>query len=161
MQIILEEEAGRAADVHAAGAVGRMIRSYGNAMAGDDGLRNLEKNVQALVDIQNKLQEQSKAFYDSNKVGPEVWTQFVNMQAPMLQSMMSSLHGAVEDLFMQMQENMSKQARSMFSGFQFPAREQVSDEGAAPPRCRAARGGDVEPIGAQRSRGPSGPHGFP
>jgi polyhydroxyalkanoate synthesis regulator protein len=42
------------------------------------------------------------------------------MQAPMLQSMMSSYIEQSKDLFMQMQENMSKQARSMFSGFQFP-----------------------------------------
>jgi polyhydroxyalkanoate synthesis regulator protein len=97
----------------------QIIRSYGNAMQGMMGAY-LEKNVQAFVDIQNKLQEQSKAFYDSNKVGPEMWTQFVNMQAPMLQSMMSSYIEQSKDLFMQMQENMSKQARSMFTGFQFP-----------------------------------------
>jgi polyhydroxyalkanoate synthesis regulator protein len=97
----------------------QIIRSYGNAMQGMMG-SYLEKNVQAFVDIQNKLQEQSKAFYDSNKVGPEMWTQFVNMQGPMLQSMMSSYIEQSKDLFMQMQENMSKQARSMFTGFQFP-----------------------------------------
>ena len=114
MQIILEEEQ-EGQPMFTPPVLSQIIRSYGNAMQGMMG-SYLEKNVQAFVDIQNKLQEQSKAFYDSNKVGPEMWAQFVNMQAPMLQSMMSSYIEQSKDLFMQMQENMSKQARSMFSG---------------------------------------------
>jgi polyhydroxyalkanoate synthesis repressor PhaR len=119
MQIILEEEQ-EGQPMFTPPVLSQIIRSYGNAMQGMMG-SYLEKNVQAFVDIQNKLQEQSRAFYDSNKVGPEMWTQFVNLQAPMLQSMMSSYIEQSKDLFMQMQENMSKQARSMFTGFQFPA----------------------------------------
>jgi polyhydroxyalkanoate synthesis repressor PhaR len=119
MQIILEEEQ-EGQPMFTPPVLSQIIRSYGNAMQGMMG-SYLEKNVQAFVDIQSKLQEQSKAFYDSNKVGPEMWTQFVNMQGPMLQSMMSSYIEQSKDLFMQMQENMSKQARSMFTGFQFPA----------------------------------------
>jgi polyhydroxyalkanoate synthesis repressor PhaR len=119
MQIILEEEQ-EGQPMFTPPVLSQIIRSYGNAMQGMMG-SYLEKNVQAFVDIQGKLQEQSKAFYDSNKVGPEMWTQFVNMQGPMLQSMMSSYIEQSKDLFMQMQENMSKQARSMFTGFQFPA----------------------------------------
>jgi polyhydroxyalkanoate synthesis repressor PhaR len=118
MQIILEEEQ-EGQPMFTPPVLSQIIRSYGNAMQGMMG-SYLEKNVQAFVDIQNKLQEQSRAFYDSNKVGPEMWTQFVNMQAPMLQSMMSSYIEQSKDLFMQMQENMSKQARSMFTGFQLP-----------------------------------------
>jgi polyhydroxyalkanoate synthesis repressor PhaR len=118
MQIILEEEQ-EGQPMFTPPVLSQIIRSYGNAMQGMMG-SYLEKNVQAFVDIQNKLQEQSKAFYDSNKVGPELWAQFVSMQAPMLQSMMASYIEQSKDLFMQMQENMAKQARSMFSGFQFP-----------------------------------------
>jgi len=118
MQIILEEEQ-EGQPMFTPPVLSQIIRSYGNAMQGMMG-SYLEKNVQAFVDIQSKLQDQSKAFYDSNKVGPEMWTQFVNMQGPMLQSMMSSYIEQSKDLFMQMQENMSKQARSMFTGFQLP-----------------------------------------
>ena len=78
---------------------------------------NFRNRPQAFIDIQGKLQEQSKAFYETNKIGPEMWTQFVNMQAPMIQSMMSSYIEQSKDLFVQMQENMQKQARSMFTGF--------------------------------------------
>jgi polyhydroxyalkanoate synthesis regulator protein len=94
----------------------QIIRSYGNAMQGMMG-SYLEKNVQAFVDIQSKLQEQSKAFYETNKIGPDMWAQFVNMQAPMIQSMMSSYIEQSKNLFVQMQENMQNQTRSMFSGF--------------------------------------------
>ena len=97
----------------------QIIRSYGNAMQGMMG-SYLEKNVQAFIDIQKKLQEQSQAFYSTNKIGPEMWTQYVNMQAPMVQSMMSNYIEQSKNLFVQMQENMQNQARSMFNTFPFP-----------------------------------------
>jgi polyhydroxyalkanoate synthesis regulator protein len=79
----------------------------------------LEKNVQAFIDIQKKLQEQSQAFYQTNKIGPDMWAQFVNMQAPMIQTMMSNYIEQSKNLFVQMQENMSNQAASMFKQFPF------------------------------------------
>jgi len=118
LQIILEEEQ-EGSPMFTPPVLSQIIRSYGNAMQGMMG-SYLEKNVQAFMDIQGKLQEQSKAFYDTNKIGPEMWTQFVNMQAPMIQSMMSNYIEQSKNLFVQMQENMQNQARSMFTGFQFP-----------------------------------------
>ncbi len=121
LQIILEEEQ-EGSPMFTPPVLSQIIRSYGNAMQGMMG-SYLEKNVQAFIDIQNKLQEQSKAFYDSNKIGPEMWTQFVNMQAPMIQSMMSNYIEQSKNLFVQMQENMQNQARSMFNTFPFPGGE--------------------------------------
>ena len=115
LQIILEEEAG-GVPMFSAQMLSQVIRFYGNAMQGMMG-SYLEKNIQAFIEIQGKLQEQSKAFYDSNKIGPEMWTQFVNMQSPMIQSMMSNYIEQSKNLFVQMQENMQNQARSMFTGF--------------------------------------------
>ena len=115
LQIILEEEAG-GMPMFSAQMLSQIIRFYGNAMQGMMG-SYLEKNIQAFIDIQGKLQEQSKAFYESNKIGPEMWTQFVNMQSPMIQSMMSNYIEQSKNLFVQMQENMQNQTRSMFSGF--------------------------------------------
>jgi polyhydroxyalkanoate synthesis regulator protein len=43
------------------------------------------------------------------------------MQAPMIQSMMTNYIEQSKNLFVQMQENMQTQARSMFSGFPFGA----------------------------------------
>jgi polyhydroxyalkanoate synthesis repressor PhaR len=115
LQIILEEEAA-GMPMFSAPMLSQVIRFYGNAMQGMMG-SYLEKNIQAFIDIQGKLQEQSKAFYESNKIGPEMWTQFVNMQSPMIQSMMSNYIEQSKNLFVQMQENMQNQARSMFTGF--------------------------------------------
>jgi polyhydroxyalkanoate synthesis repressor PhaR len=115
LQIILEEEAG-GVPMFSSQMLSQVIRFYGNAMQGMMG-SYLEKNIQAFIDIQGKLSEQSKAFYETNKIGPEMWTQFVNMQSPMIQSMMSSYIEQSKNLFVQMQENMQNQARSMFTGF--------------------------------------------
>ena len=115
LQIILEEEAG-GIPMFTSQMLSQVIRFYGNAMQGMMG-SYLEKNIQAFIEIQSKLQEQSKAFYYSNKIGPEMWTQFVNMQPPMIQSMMSNYIEQSKNLFVQMQENMQNQARSMFTGF--------------------------------------------
>ena len=115
LQIILEEESG-GMPMFSAQMLAQIIRFYGNAMQGMMG-SYLEKNIQAFIDIQGKVTEQSKAFYETNKIGPEMWTQFVNMQAPMIQSMMSNYIEQSKNLFVQMQENMQNQARSMFTGF--------------------------------------------
>ena len=115
LQIILDEEAG-GVPMFSAQMLSQVIRFYGNAMQGMMG-SYLEKNIQAFIEIQGKLTEQSKAFYETNKIGPEMWTQFVNMQSPMIQSMMSNYIEQSKNLFVQMQENMQNQARSMFTGF--------------------------------------------
>ena len=117
LQIILEAEQ-EGQPMFTPPVLAQIIRSYGNAMQGMMG-SYLEKNVQAFIDIQKKLQEQSQAFYSSNKIGPEMWAQYVNMQAPMIQSMMSNYIEQSKNLFVQMQENMQNQARSMFTSFPF------------------------------------------
>jgi polyhydroxyalkanoate synthesis repressor PhaR len=117
LQIILEEESG-GVPIFTAPVLSQIIRFYGNAMQGIMG-SYLEKNIQAFVDIQNRLQEQSKAFYEKNKIGPEMWAQFVNMQTPMIQSMMSNYIEQSKNLFVQMQENLQNQTRTMFTQFPF------------------------------------------
>ena len=54
LQIILEEEAG-GMPIFTQPVLAQIIRSYGNAMQGMMG-SYLEKNVQAFIDIQKKLQ---------------------------------------------------------------------------------------------------------
>jgi polyhydroxyalkanoate synthesis repressor PhaR len=117
LQIILEEEQA-GVPMFTSPVLAQIIRFYGNAMQGFMG-SYLEKNVQAFIDIQQKLQEQSRALYDPSKVGPDTWSQFVNMQSPMLQTMMTSYIEQSKNLFVQMQENLQNQTRSMFTGFPF------------------------------------------
>jgi polyhydroxyalkanoate synthesis repressor PhaR len=105
LQIILEEEAG-GQPMFSEAALANLIRIYGHAAQAFMGTY-LEKNVQAFMDIQSKLAEQSKT------LTPEAWAQFVSMQNPMMQ-------GYVEQskkMFETMQEQMAKQTEQMLGAF--------------------------------------------
>src|ERR1700744_6089554 len=118
LQIILEEESG-GLPMFSSVMLSQIIRFYGHAMQGMMGTY-LEKNIQAFIDIQQKLTEQSKGIYDGNALSPEGWAQFRNMQAPMIQVMMTSYIEQSKNMFVQMQEQMQTQAKSMFNTFPFP-----------------------------------------
>ena len=119
LQIILEEEAS-GQPLFSASTLSQIIRFYGHSMQGMMG-SYLEKTMLAFVDIQSKMQDQSKSFYDNRGMpNPELWTQFMSMQTPMIQSMMSNYLDQSKNLFVQMQEQMQQQARSVFPGFTFP-----------------------------------------
>lgn len=110
----------------------QIIRFYGHAMQGIMG-SYLEKNIQAFIEIQDRVAEQSKGIY-GNQFGPEAWAQFMNVQTPMMQSMMNSYIDQSKNLFVQMQDQMQDQTRSMFSTFPF-----------VPPGTPGAPGGGRKP----------------
>ena len=114
LQIILEEETG-GVPMFSTSMLAQIIRFYGHAMQGMMG-SYLEKNLQTFTDIQSRLAEQGKGLYDPAKQSPELWTQFLNGQAPMMQGLMGSYLEQSKNLFVQMQEQMSKQAGSLFPG---------------------------------------------
>ncbi len=122
LQIILEEESG-GLPMFSSPMLSQIIRFYGHAMQGMMGAY-LEKNIQAFIDIQNKLTEQSKGLYEGNALNPgmnpDTWAQFMNMQAPMMQGMMTSYIEQSKNMFVQMQEQMQNQAKNMFTTFPFP-----------------------------------------
>ncbi len=118
LQIILEEEAGGVPMLSTA-MLEQLIRFYGNAMQGMMG-SYLEKTVQAFMDIQGKLAEQSRGLYDGASFNPEMWSQFLSGQAPMLQGMMGNYLEQSKHLYMQMQEQMQQQTQQMLGAFQPP-----------------------------------------
>ena len=118
LQIILEEEAGGVPMLSTA-MLEQLIRFYGHAMQGMMG-SYLEKTVQAFIDIQGKLAEQSRGLYDSGSFSPEMWSQFLSGQAPMLQGMMGNYLEQSKKLYVQMQEQMQQQAKQMMGAFQAP-----------------------------------------
>ena len=93
----------------------QIIRFYGHAMQGIMG-SYLEKNLQTFTDIQARIAEQSKGLYDPKLQTPEMWSQFLSGQAPAVQSMMGNYLEQSRNVFMQMQEQMSKQAANLFPG---------------------------------------------
>jgi polyhydroxyalkanoate synthesis repressor PhaR len=117
LQIILEEEA-NGAPMFSSAVLAQIIRYYGHAMQGMMG-SYLEKNVQAFTDIQNKFTSAAGAFGDGKAFSPEMWTQFMNVQGPMMQGMMNNYIDQSKNLFLQMQEQMHSQSRAMF-GTAFP-----------------------------------------
>ncbi|TDP74380.1 polyhydroxyalkanoate synthesis repressor PhaR [Roseateles toxinivorans] len=114
LQIILEEETG-GMPMFSTQVLAQIIRFYGHAMQGMMGAY-LEKNMQTLVDLQTKLSDPTKGLYDPKSFSPEMWTQFLNGQAPVMQGLMGSYLEQSKNLFVQMQEQMQKQAGSLFPG---------------------------------------------
>ena len=119
LQIILEEEA-NGAPMFSSNVLSQIIRYYGHAMQGMMG-SYLEKNVQAFTDIQNKFTTGSTGAFEGKPFSPEMWTQFMNVQGPMMQGMMNNYIDQSKSLFVQMQEQMQNQSKSIFgAAFPFP-----------------------------------------
>jgi polyhydroxyalkanoate synthesis repressor PhaR len=120
LQIILDEESS-GAPMFSADMLSQVIRFYGNAMQGMMG-DYLEKNIKAFTEIQSSLQEQSRKMVEGKGTFPnaDAWAQFMQSQAPMMQNMMGNYIEQSKNIFMQMQEQMQKNAQNMFPGFPFP-----------------------------------------
>lgn len=114
LQIILEEETG-GMPMFSTTMLAQIIRFYGHTMQGLMG-SYLEKNFQAFVDIQNRFAEQSGSLVGGKGFSPEAWAQFMNVQAPMMQGLMSNYLDQSKNLFVQMQEQMQKQTENLFPG---------------------------------------------
>jgi polyhydroxyalkanoate synthesis repressor PhaR len=107
LQIILEEESG-GEPMFTEDLLANIIRFYGNAMQGAMG-QYLEKNFQTFMELQAKLSEQSKG------LNPQLWTQFISSQSPIIQGMMGSYMEQSKTLFSQMQEQLQKQGEQMLA----------------------------------------------
>ena len=121
LQIILEEETG-GMPIFSSAMLSQIIRFYGHAMQGMMG-SYLEKNLQTFTDIQGRLAEQSNGLYGAGgaagsaevkQPSPEMWTQFLNGQAPVVQGLMGNYLEQSRQVFVQMQEQMAKQTASLF-----------------------------------------------
>ncbi len=130
LQIILEEEAA-GTPILSTTTLEQIIRFYGHAMQGMMGTY-MEKSLGAFVDVQAKFQEQAKSMVDPKGIpNTEMWTQFMNGQAPMMQGMMSNYIEQSKNMFVQMQEQMQGQAKTLMQNF--PAGFQGSGFPFTPP----------------------------
>ena len=119
LQIILEEESA-GAPMFSSDMLSQIIRFYGNAMQGMMG-SYLEKNIHTFIDIQKRLQDQSKQMYGQNPMlGSDTWGEFVKMQGPAIQGLMSRYLEQSASAFMDMQNQLQSQTRNLFGGFPFP-----------------------------------------
>ena len=119
LQIILDEESG-GLPMFSSEMLTQMIRFYGTAQQTMMG-QYMEQNVKAFLAIQKKLQDQAKQIYgDKMMITPDLWKQFMQMQAPAMQGMLGNYLEQSAKLFMDMQQRMQDQTRGMFSAFPFP-----------------------------------------
>ena len=105
LQIILEEEAG-GSPMFSTSMLANIIRFYGHAMQGFMG-GYLEKNIQNLQEMRTRMAEQSKGW------SPEAWNQFLGMQAPLMQGLVTQNLEQSKNLYLQLQEQMQKQTEQM------------------------------------------------
>jgi len=119
LQIILDEESG-GVPMWSSEMLAQMIRFYGSAQQTIMG-QYMEQNVKAFLAIQKKLQDQARQVYgDKMMLTPDLWKQFMQMQAPAMQGMLGNYLEQSARLFMDMQQRMQDQTRGMFTSFPFP-----------------------------------------
>jgi len=124
LQVILDEESG-GVPMFSSDLLSQLIRFYGNAMQGFMG-SYLERNLKAFQDMQKSIQDQSQKMMfgagatDSARTSQELWSQFMNLQGPAMQSLMQAYVEQSQKMFTQFQDQMQNQTRNMFSGFNFP-----------------------------------------
>ena len=119
LQIILEEES-VGAPMFSSDMLSQIIRFYGNAMQGMMG-SYLEKNIHTFIEMQKRLQDQSRQIYGDNPIlGADAWSDFIKMQGPAMQGLMGSYLEQSANAFMEMQQNLQQQTRNLFGNFPFP-----------------------------------------
>ncbi len=115
LQIILEEETD-GSPLFSTQMLSQIIRVYGHAMQGIMG-SYLERNLQIFTEVQARLGDQSKGLVDAQMLKPEVWSQFLTGQTPVVQGMMGNFLDQSQTLMQQMQEQMSQNSNLFFGGF--------------------------------------------
>ena len=112
LQIILEEETG-GVPIFSTQMLSQIIRFYGHTMQGMMG-SYLEKNLQTFTDIQARVAEQAKGAFEPASLSPDMWSSFLSSQAPAVQGLMGNYLEQSRQMLLQMQEQMAKQAESLF-----------------------------------------------
>jgi polyhydroxyalkanoate synthesis repressor PhaR len=119
LQIILEEETA-GAPMFSSDMLSQIIRFYGNAMQGMMG-SYLEKNIHTFIEMQKRLQDQSRQMYGDNPMlNADAWSEFIKMQGPAMQGLMGRYLEQSANAFMEMQQNLQQQTRNLFGSFPFP-----------------------------------------
>lgn len=112
LQILLEEEIA-GTPMFSEQALADLIRLYGFAMQGMMA-PFLEKNIQAALQVQASLAEQSRS------LTPELWSRYIGMQTPTMQHVLSTYIKQSQSMLTRMQEQMSRQTAQIIDSFGLP-----------------------------------------
>jgi polyhydroxyalkanoate synthesis repressor PhaR len=113
LQIILEEESG-GVPMFTAPMLAQIIRFYGHSMQGVMGTM-LEKNLQTFAELQQQFVAQTQGLVERQPFSPELWTQFLSGQAPVVQHLMGGYLESSRTWLEQLQDQMKK-AGAIFPG---------------------------------------------
>ena len=80
------------------------------------GAEEFERFAKTMQELQTRMAEQSQG------LTPEMWNQFMAMQAPMMQGLVTQNLEQSKNLYLQMQEQMQKQTEQMLGAFGFKQR---------------------------------------
>jgi len=114
LQIILDEESG-GVPMFSSQMLAQMIRFYGHSMQGMMGAY-LEKNLQTFVELQKRFAGSGIGLNDPKTFTPEAWALFMTGQGTAMQGLVGSYLEQSKNLFTQMQDQMTKQAGTLFQG---------------------------------------------
>jgi polyhydroxyalkanoate synthesis repressor PhaR len=143
LQIILEEETA-GAPMFSCDMLSQIIRFYGNAMQGMMG-NYLEKNIHTFIEIQKRLQDQSRQMYGQNPMlNSETWGEFVKMQGPAIQGLMGRYLEQSASAFLEMQQQLQQQTRNLFTNFPFPNFGGAAPQNPDAPSSGSDKGGKGE-----------------
>jgi polyhydroxyalkanoate synthesis regulator protein len=72
------------------------------------------------MQLQSRLQEQSRGMLGGNAMlNPEAWSDFVKMQGPAMQGLMTNYLEQSANAFLQMQQQLQQQTKDLFSRMPF------------------------------------------
>jgi len=95
----------------------------------------LEKNIHTFIEMQKRLQDQSRQIYGDNPMlNAESWSEFIKMQGPAMQGLMGRYLEQSANAFMEMQQQLQQQTRNLFGNFPFP---NFSGGGSRPGEAKA------------------------
>jgi len=153
LQIILEEE-NAGVPMFSSDMLSQIIRFYGHAMQGMMG-SYLEKNIQTFIEMQHRLQEQSRTLYGDNPMlNADTWAQFLKFQGPAMQGLLASYLEQSANMFLDLQSQLQKQTRSLFGNFGFPdigAASQTASPKQEPPASMAPEADSDKPMERKKS----------
>ncbi len=112
LQIILDEESG-GVPMFSAQMLAQIIRFYGHASQGMMGSL-LERNLQTFVDLQKRF---TPPLADGQTLSADAWSKLMAGQGGAMQGLMSAYVDQSKAMFTQMQEQMARQAETLFPGF--------------------------------------------
>jgi polyhydroxyalkanoate synthesis repressor PhaR len=111
LQIILDEESG-GVPMFSAQMLAQIIRFYGHAAQGMMGTL-LERNLQAFVDLQKRF---TPPLADGKALSADAWAKLMAGQGGAMQGLMSAYLDQSKAMYTQMQEQMARQAETLFPG---------------------------------------------